>query len=101
MPQGDRVTVQQYPFVCAAGGVNLTPTPHNPRREYLLIQNNGINSLNVQFNKSTTMNPANYSIAGGSEKEWDEKIPMGSINLSSTLGTFGTIIEGLPRDGLS
>lgn len=92
--------VQTYSFTLTAGGANVTPTATTLGRNYLLIQNQGINPLRVQFGKAAADNAANFLIPGGDEYEWAEKVPMESVNLSSVLGTSGVIIEGkLPGVG--
>ncbi len=94
MPSNDQVTVQTYPFACPVGGASIAASVYNDKRIYLLIQNNGANPLNVRFAQPNQGGANDYEILAGDEKEWDQKIPIDSVNLSSALGTFGVILEG-------
>lgn len=97
MPRADRVTLLPYSFTTSGTGANLQIAQHNELREYLLIQNRSLNAIKVTFGKPADAAPAPYIIAGMSEKEWKEKVPVESINLSSltvSLAAFGTILEG-------
>lgn len=94
MPSSDQVTIQTYAFNCPAGGGSVPVSVANNKRMYLLIQNNGTNPLNVRFGQPNQGGASDYEILAGDEKEWDQKIPIDSVNLSSALGTFGVILEG-------
>jgi hypothetical protein len=93
LPDRDQVQVQSYPF--SLNNTSVSPTPNNPAREYLLIQNQGLAPVQLSFGKPNSTTAGVYIIAGASEKEWKEKVPTGSINLTSTGATSGVILEGI------
>lgn len=95
MRPNDRVTVQVYPFILAAAGVQTAPAaPGNPSRQFLIIQNQTANPIFVDFGKPATA--SSFTIAANSMFVFDQKIPIDSINLFSPLGSNGVIVEGLP-----
>lgn len=101
MPPGDRplditqISLTPTPFV-VNDLVSINPSPANDRRTYLLIQNNSVNEMGVAFGKSAgTLN--DYVIAGQSEKEWVDKVPIDSVNLICRVAAStatGVILEG-------
>ena len=91
MSQPSQTRINQYSApVDANGPKGISPT--NPRRNYLCIQNTGANPLFVGFDKQDN----GYTVYGGEEKEWDQIIPIDSINLRSPAGTTVVILEGMP-----
>lgn len=81
----------------------VTPHPANPRRNYLLICNTGLNVGYLRFGqppKATTLSAnGDIPIAAGQSIEWAQRIPIESVNLSAPVGaTTFTTIEGLPLE---
>lgn len=95
MPPSDTFRALNYPINIGAGQ-QAQPTPANPNRRYLLIQNNGANSLEVLFGAKADANTSNLVIAGGASQEWAIKVPTDAIYLYSVAGTVGVIMEGNP-----
>jgi hypothetical protein len=79
-------------------GAGLTefPTPANPGRVYLYIQNQGTNAVGVVFGGKADARAATMQIGGGSDYTWDIAVPIEAISLYSALGTTVYILEGNP-----
>ncbi len=61
-------------------------------RGYLLIQNQDMNLLYIEFGRPAT--PQSYSLGGGQEFKPDNVCPCNSINVYAPNGCYGVIIEG-------
>lgn len=87
----DQTRVQVYPFTIAAGEA-INPAPANPRRNYLAVQvDTGGNPVKVNFGRPATASQG-WTVA--TSYEWALKTSVESVNLFSTAGATGTIIEG-------
>jgi hypothetical protein len=87
-------------FLFNATTTNLQISPNNPKRNYLLIQNNGTHPLLIQFDR-VTGDGTEFNLAAATAKEWSFKVPIGSVNLAATSAgaTSGVVIEGMPPPG--
>ncbi len=61
-------------------------------RGFLLIQNQDMNPLSIEFGRPATVQ--SYSLGGGGEFRTDSVCPCDSINLYALAGCYGVIIEG-------
>lgn len=97
-PSTGKVVTQQYPFTAAAATIQASPA--SKLRAYLMIQNQGVNEIRMQFDKPSG-NVNDLIIAGRSSITWEWEVPVGSINISCAVagGSLGVIIEGRVFDG--
>lgn len=95
MPLPNQTHVLTYPVVLAAGASVIGVAPANPRRNYLYFQNKTVNPVTIKYG-SPADSLTGFILAGGQIKEYTSMVPIGSINLSSALGTTLVILEGTP-----
>lgn len=103
MPQ---VNIKQYRSVCAAASAPQTSSsqavaPANPRRSFIVLQNNGANPALVQFNNFVKNDGSDLAIPAGSAFIFDQTFsdgtfngPTGAIYIASVLGTVVAVLEG-------
>lgn len=106
MPQAN---LKQYKAVLVANSAPQTSSaqaiaPANPKRCFLVMQNNGANAALVQFNNPVKGDLSDLNIPAGSAFIFDQtfndgtgNVPTGAIYMAATALTTVAIIEGTTR----
>jgi hypothetical protein len=90
-------SVKQYALTLAAGGAPSNPMADNPRRNFLLFINNGLNSAAFWFDQAKN---SGQGVNLGPGESWSPPgvtVPVNRVFFQSAAGTVIAIIEGYTR----